>query len=702
MYLAGSSASLLENVLVEKEQVASAVYFATEDRPSIEIQFNLTSVETDKLEQVERRFFEVLKDAMEKELDMKYLKECIARQKKIWKFSTESSASALAEYVISDFLYGKRDGSTLLDVATLKEYDVLEQWSESQWRDLIKKYISDANHVTILGVPSVKMSERIKKEEEDRVTEQKKKLGEKGLKELADKLENAKAENDKEIPKDTLENFEIPGVESIHFVETTTARSGSALKAGRPEHKAQKIVDADSSDLPLFIHFEHIPSNFVQFSLLISAQSVPVQLRPLLSVFTEAFFNIPVQRDGKTIDFEQVVVELERDTVGYTMDTARSFGNSEMLRISFQVEMEKYSSAIAWLQELSFSSIFDVERLRAITSRLLADVPDAKRSGDDMLAAVHVMVHYAAESIVRARSTLVKARYLKRIKKQLAEQPEQVVARMEEIRKALFQFNNIRVLVIADLEKLPNPVTSWKPFAEKLGTPAPPKPITSRRQLLSEIGKNIGGKSYVVPMPTIDSSFAYASSRGLDSYDDPKLPPLLVAIAYMNAVEGPLWVAVRGKGLAYGTNFAYNIDTGFVNFDVYRSPNAHKAFESSKQIVEDHLSGTMPFDPLMLEGAISSIVVSFANEQATVANAALGSFTRQVVRDLPSDYKEKMLKRVRATSEADVKSALQEIILPLFAPKTTNIVITCATVMEEVCHLPSPRVTYVGWKTNCA
>lgn len=690
LYLAGSSASLLENVLVEKEQVASAVYFATEDRPSIEIQFNLTSVETDKLAQVERRFFEVLKDAMEKEIDMKYLKECIDRQKKIWKFSTESSASALAEYVISDFLYGKRDGSTLLDVATLKEYDVLEQFTERQWRDFIKKWISDANHVTILGVPSVKMSDKLKKEEEVRAAEQKKQLGEKGLKELAEKLEKAKAENDKEIPKIMLEEFEIPAAESIHFVETTTARSGSALKAGHPDHKAQKLVDSNGSDLPLFIHFEHIPSNFVQFSLLISAQSVPVQLRPLLSVFTEAFFNIPVQRDGKTIDFEQVVVELERDTVGYAMETARNFGNSEMLRISFQVELEKYSTAIAWLQELSWKSIFDVERLRAITSRLLSDVPDAKRSGDDMLAAVHVMVHYDAESIVRARSTLVKARYLKRIKKQLAEQPELVVERMEEIRRALFQFDNIRVLVIADLEKLPNPVSSWKPFAENLGTPAPLKPITARRPLLSEVGQNVGGKSYVVPMPTIDSSFAYASARGLDSYDDPKLPPLLVAIAYMNAVEGPLWVAVRGKGLAYGTNFAYNIDTGFVNFDVYRSPNAHKAFESSKQIVEDHLSGAMPFDPLMLEGAISSIVVSFANEQATIANAASGSFIRQVVRSLPSDYKEKMLKQVRATSVDDVKGALREIILPLFAPKTANIVITCTTVMEEVCFLAFP------------
>lgn len=664
--------------------MASAVYYSTEERPNIEIQFQLTSVETDKLEHVERRFFEVLRDAMEKPIDMKYLQECIDRQQKIWKFSTESSASALAEYVISDFLYGKRDGSTLLDVASMREYEELEKWPEHQWRDFIKKWISDAPHVTVLGVPSMKMSDALKKEEEARVAEQKKQLGEKGLKELADKLEKAKAENDKEIPKEMLEKFEIPGVESIHFVETTTARSGSALEAGRPDHRVQKIVDADGSDSRLFIHFEHIPSNFVQMSLLISAQSVPVQLRPLLSVYTEAFFNIPIQRDGKTISFEQVVVELERDTVGYNMEGARAFGNSEMLRISFQVEMEKYNTAIAWLQELSWNTIFDVERLRAITSRLLADVPDAKRSGDDMLAAVHVMVHYAPESIVRARSTLVKARYLRRIKKQLAEQPDAVVARMEEIRLALFQPSNIRVLVIADLEKLPNPVSSWKPFAERLGTPAPLKPITARRPLMSEVGQNLGGKSYVVPMPTIDSSFAYASARGLDSYDDPRLPPLLVAIAYMNAVEGPLWVAVRGKGLAYGTNFAYNIDTGFVNFDVYRSPNAHKAFESSKQIVEDHLSGAMPFDPLMLEGAISSIVVSFANEQATIANAAQGSFIRQVMRELPSDYKERVLRQVRATSVEDVKKALRGIILPLFEPSTANIVITCATVMEEV------------------
>ncbi|OJJ44670.1 hypothetical protein ASPZODRAFT_71496 [Penicilliopsis zonata CBS 506.65] len=683
LYLSGSSASLLENTLVEKEQVASAVYYSTEDHPSIEIRFTLTSVETKKLAQVEKRFFEVLKEAMEKKLDMKYLRECIDRQRRTWKFSTENSASSFAEYVISDFLFGKRDGSTMLDVASLKEYDVLEKWSEDQWRTFIKKWIADAPHISILGVPSIKLSEKLKEEEEARVAEQKERLGEDGLKRLAEKLERAKVENDKEIPKEMLAEFAIPGTDSIHFVETTTARSGAALKAGRPGHKIQKLVDNDDSSLPLFIHFEHIESSFVQLSLLISAQSIDVQLRPLLSVYTEAFFNLPIERDGKTINFEQVVVELERDTVGYSMEGGRNLGNSEMLRISFQVELEKYSTAIAWIQELSWNTVFDVERLRAIASRLLSDVPDAKRSGDDMLAAVHVMVHYAPESIVRARSTLVKARYLKRVKKLLADQPSLVVERMEEIRKSLFKFENIRVLVIADLEKLRNPVSSWKSFSERLGATASLQPITDRRALLSEAGKSLGKKAYVVPMPTIDSSFAYASARGLDSYDHPKLPALLVANAYMNSVEGPLWVAVRGKGLAYGAKFAYNIDTGFVNYDVYRSPNVSKAFTAGKKIVEDHLSGETPFDPMMLEGAISSIVVGFANEQATVANAAQGSFTRQVVRNLPSDYKEKMLKKVRGISVEEVKEALRDIILPLFNPESANIVITCATVLEE-------------------
>lgn len=684
LYLAGSPAALLENIIVEKEQLASAVYYATDDHSRLEVRFILTSVETKSLKKVEKRFFEVLKDAMDKDLDMKFLKECIDRHRRTWKYETESSPSLFAEYVISDFLFGKRDGSTLMDVATLKEYDVLENWTQDQWRDFIKLHISDAFHVTTFGVPSQKMVEKLRKDEEDRTAAQKERFGENGLKELADKLEKAKAENDKPIPEGLLSEFTIPGTDSISFMQTTTARSGAALKAGRPNNKIQDLIDADKSDSSFFIHFEHIPSSFVRLHVLISADSVPVQLRPLLSIYTEAFFKSPIQRDGKTVDFEQVVVQLERDTVGYAMETAQTLKSSEMLRVSFEVEIEKYESAITWLQELSWNSIFDVERLRAINKSLLADVPDHKRDGDAMLYAVNTMIHYANESISRARSTLVKARYLKRVKRILAENPEEIVTCMEQIRNSLFQPENVRVIVIADLEKLRNPVSAWKPFAETLGASKDLCPITKRLSLLNDAGKNVGGKSYIVPMPTIDSSFALGFSRGLDSYDHPSLPALMVATSYMNLVEGPLWVAARGTGLAYGAYFQYNIDTGFVSFAVYRSPNAHKAFEACKHIVEDHLSGATAFDPMMLEAAVSSIVVKFADEQMTAANAAQDSFIRQVVHKLPSDYNEKILQNVRAITIDQIKAALHDIVLPMFDPKKANLIVTCSSLLEEV------------------
>ena len=685
LYLAGSSAALLDNTLVEKDQLTSGVYFNVDSRPRSEIAFTLSSVETDKLERVQKRFFEVLKDAMAKDLDMKFMQDCIDRQVRKAKYDTESSCTAFADSVIADFLYGKKDGSTLEDVGTLREYEVeLTAWSQEQWRTFIKTYISDAHHVSILGKPSAKLSEKLKSDEAMRIEQQKERLGPDGLKRMAEKLEKAKAENDREIPKEMLAKFKVPSTKSIHFVTTSPARVGPALKVGRPQNKYQKIIDSDSTDLPLFIDFEQIPSNFVRINLIISTQNLPLDLLPLLSVYMEAFFGIPVKRNGTIVDFEEVVIELERDTVGYGIDSAGSLGNSESLRITFQVELEKYQVAISWIKELLWDSIFDVERLKAINSRLLSDVPDSKRSGDDMLTAVHLMIHLAPESIGRARCTLVKALYLKRIKRLLKTDPEAVVAQFERLRQALCKFENLRVLVIADLEKLPKPASSWSSFLKGLDTSKPLAPLGRRQDRLSEAGKTLGTLAYVVPMPTIDSSYAFCTSHGPKTYGDPGLPALMVALSYMNAVEGPLWTAVRGTGLAYGTSMAYDIESGYVHLDVYRSPDAYRAFEASKKIIGEHMDGTVPFDPLMLEGAISSIVVAFANEQQTLASAAQASFVRQVIRGLPTDYMDTMLKKVRDIEISDIKLALKNVVFQLFTPGKVDIVMTVAPHLKEV------------------
>lgn len=362
VYLAGSSASVLENKLVEKEQVASAVYYSLEVRPKILIQFALSSVATERLREVEQRFFEVLKETAANALDMTYLKDCIARERRLIKDSAESSSTPFSEPIIYDFLFANKDGSVLKEyLANLNEFDQLASWPEDAWRTLVRTWISDAHHVTILGKPSAALSEKLKSEEKARVEKQKEELGPEGLEALKKKLAAAKAENDKDIPKGLLERFPVPSTHSIHFIGTTTARAGAAKKLGRLDNHVQKLIDSDETKSPLFIHFEHVQSSFAHVNLIISTEAVPVALRPLLTVYLENMFTSPIERNGQRVEFEQVIMELEKDTIGYSIGLANALGNPEVLNMRISVEVEKYGSAIRWLKEIIWSGIFDIE-----------------------------------------------------------------------------------------------------------------------------------------------------------------------------------------------------------------------------------------------------------------------------------------------------------------------------------------------------
>jgi Zn-dependent M16 (insulinase) family peptidase len=154
---------------------------------------------------------------------------------------------------------------------------------------------------------------------------------------------------------------------------------------GHLDNPIQHIIDSVNLELPLFLHFEHIQTNFVHIELLVSTERVPEHLRPLLSVYMETFFALPMIRDGKRIEYEQVVMELDRDTVNYGINTGREYGNSEAIKLGIQVEIEEYATAVRWLKDLMFSSIFDLERIVTTTQRLLAEIPGEKRSGSAML-----------------------------------------------------------------------------------------------------------------------------------------------------------------------------------------------------------------------------------------------------------------------------------------------------------------------------
>lgn len=540
-YLAGSSASVLENVLTEKEQMTSGVYFSVETRPPTVIQWSLSGVATEKLAQVEARFFELLKETANQELDMVYMKDCISRERRQVKYYAEGSGVFFTDPIIHSFLFDKRGEAMLDDLKSLREYDLLEKWTDSQWKHILKEWMSEAPHVTILGRPSAELSKKLKSDEKARVAAQKEKLGEEGLKTLEERLAKAKAENDREIPRQMLEQFQVPNTKSIHFIGTITARSGAAREMGHLDNSIQKLIDKDNSDLPLFIHFEHIQTNFIHLTLVMGTESVPIPLRPLLAIYLDNVFNSPITRDGKRVEFEQVIMDLEKDTISYSAEAGSSISNPEVLLIRMVVEAEKYEFAVRWLKGLLWDGIFDLTRIKATTTRLLAEIPDEKRSGSSMLYAAECMLNTAPSSITRARGTLVRAVYLKRIERLLATSPSTILSQLETIRTALCQHSNFRVLVIANLEKLPNPVSAWRTLTANLDTTKPLVPLETRLSRLSDAGKKPGNLAYIIPMSTIDSSYALSVAKGPASLSDPRVPALMVALSYLDAVEGPLW-----------------------------------------------------------------------------------------------------------------------------------------------------------------
>ena len=684
--------------MVEREELASSISHWWDARPNSVIWLQPTGVATEKLEFVENRLIELLKEVAAKPLDMYYMLECIRREKRQVQYHAETSESFYATNIITDYLFGKRDGSTLQELKSLSEYEVLEKWTDQQWRDFLKKWISDAHHVSVLGKPSHELAKKMKADEEGRISRRKDDLGEAGLKKLEERLESAKKKNDEPIPTEVIDRWEVPGTDSIHFIESDTARSGRAKSVGLGTGPAQKMVEsAVEGKLPLFIQFEDVPTNFVHITIHLGTSEVPVNLKPLTSIFSDNFFNTHIMRHGVQVDFEKVVMELERDSIGYGIGSSRGLGDADGFMIQFQVEPEKYPAAVNWIRTMMFDSVFDPQRLKAAVNKALADIPEGKRDGRGMASEIDSAIHMEHSSLAVARRTLVKAVYLKRLKKLLKSDPETVIDWFKTIRKSLFTFQNLRILVTANVDKLQNPISTWDNLSAELTARNEMVPIPKFVDLLNDEGRKPGSVGVtIVPMTTLDSSYSVSTAQSITSLSDHRFPAIMVAIGYLEAVEGPLWNAVRGAGYAYGSYFSRNIDSGILSYRVYRSPDAYKAISASNDSIRKIANGEVAIDKHILEGTISQIVVMFADEQSTMPSAAQQNFVQSVVRGLPKDWSKEMLKRVRDVTVDQMKDAMKEFLLPCFEPGKSNVVITCAKIMTEVCQSRGWLIRFVN------
>lgn len=442
--MAGSSASPLVNALVAKEQRCGNVFFSFQERPHSEVDFCLTGVPTKGLASVERRFFEVLHETLDKPLDMGFLRDCRTSLRREAIDDAERSLSSLDWPIIRDFIYGARDGSTLEPAVRLEGFDVAAKLSEADWKAFIRKWFCDAKHVSVLAIPSKERVKEVARETEELVEKRRQALGEEGLQKMQKRLEEAMKANSQPIPRDSLTKFDIPDPTTIPWIKTTMARFGSAIdEFGRPDNAIQKRIDSDGGHVSeacsnSFFHFEHIPSRFAHIRLLISTQNVPEELRLLLRLYMDSFFELPLARDGKIIPFEAVVIELDRELSEHDINIFYPNNTHDLIGVEMKAERNQYPRAIRLMQEMTWNTVFDVECLKSIATQVLSQTTVAKRDANDMLSSVKTMVQETPETTTRACDTLVQIRYHKKVKKLLATAPETLIAQLQRVRESLF------------------------------------------------------------------------------------------------------------------------------------------------------------------------------------------------------------------------------------------------------------------------
>jgi Zn-dependent M16 (insulinase) family peptidase len=688
-YLTGSEASVLVHTLVEKEHLADEIEFAAITSSNVAIVCTVSSVDTDMLAATEKLFFDVLKEHASKPLDMSYLRHCLHCLKNRIRESLENSMHDCNMAILLDHVYGNRDGADLENAVATDVFKILDEWNEEDWRACLNRYMVDASHVSILGKPSRALLDKIKADEVARVKAQQEKLGKQGLEDLAQKLKEAQEENDRSISMERIIDLPIPDFESIHFHQFTTARSGLAKKLGTSKSKIQEIVDQDENGLPLFIQFEHIPTSFVRVGLALRTTSLPPELTPFLEVYIANFFVTPIMEDEKRIEFEKVVTRFEQDILEHSIDNGTGIRVSGTIYIEILAEAHKFGLVVSWLRKWFFDSVFDIERLISIVQRMLASVPKEKRDGDGVSSAFDQLIHHTAASAVHATAKLTKSPDLERIRRLLQEEPQEIVAKLEALRKHLLTVPNLRILVIANIETLRNPVSAFKHLNDAFSPSSIPiiKSTDNRDALLSDISRKPGGTHYIIPI-AIESAFAVFTTTGVKGNRNTQLAPFMVALAHLGALGGPMWRSIRDTGLAYDSKFFYDLGTGLLQFRILKSPNIFAAYKKAMTVIQEYHNGTQTFKKLDLEGARSSIVRDFIDKQATMVDAARSSF-RDVLLGFDKHWQNWMSHELRKVTEQDVVNILKDKVADLFISAKTDLVVTCGGNMTEVSSLCS-------------
>jgi Zn-dependent M16 (insulinase) family peptidase len=484
----------------------------------------------------------------------------------------------------------------------------------------------------VFGKPSAALSNRIQDSEQERECQQRKDLGVEGLAHLAKILEAAMEENERPIPGDILTSLPVPDVEKVPSIPLFTARlypssTDLVLKVVPEsirdvrEDESEAIIaglkgDSLLTSVPFHADLTHIESAFVFMAVGIDTSSLVKEQRLYLPLLNEILFKLPATlEDGSQLSKEQFVNSIHDETVSYSCGVGLLGGAiPQMCYISAQVD-SGLATALKWIRRALYLTNITTDSVKTAVQKLISEISPQIRSGPTVSATVAAELIYAEKSNTLACNFLRQKPFLSKIFEAIESGNDAalqvVVQELDMIRNILFQTSNYHAFLAANVKVIPKVLDT---LVESLTRPD--KVTDSECRLIENVSASSalraagddspGGYGAVCALSAIESGFLSITAPGVKAYDD-NHASLLVAIDYLTALEGDLWVKLRGAGLTYSYSISESTDSQILKFSLFKCTDIAAAYETASNIIAGYAKGNFEVSAIGLENAKSTL-----------------------------------------------------------------------------------------------
>jgi len=501
-------------------------------------------------------------------------------------------------------------------VPTLK---ILAEKPAEYWSDLVAEIFTD-NCAVIIGQPDAKIGEQISADEAKRLKELKAKV----KTDLAkrQKLEESKSEEASSCASlKMFDNIEFDPNIPIFNVESSVLSPANSTKNGHND-----LI----TGLPSTTILHEIDSKFLRAYFFFDLTSVPLHLKKYLMLFNTLLSKSAALVDGKLMSDTEVANLMVKEVMEASYGPGFLESYKHLYHFYIEAPIDEFHLVPRWAKIFLNDTIFEKDKILAVTKNLANGTSSAKRDGNTMCGAILKSLNTVKEHASRFYNDVVLEDFHRSLAKSLEgpngdEAAKKIIAELNELRQAILNapMNSHLVCNPTELSAL-KPIKSdaWDFLNSSKKGKLPDEKITIDFKKDIQVYKQTKPASRVMKMDSSDSSFIMTECKCEVDYGSAEHVAILIMVNYFSMAEGVLWKEIRGNGLAYGAGIGFNVNLALIELDLYRCSRPKLAYQQTKDAVlnifkENKLDSVL-FD-LAKRSAISSLMARYETLKGTAA-----------------------------------------------------------------------------------